>query len=99
MSEIPPLSGVAPGTVRPAGPSSTVLPAETRPASPAFEVLLERLEKRAAELEERSKTLSRPEELSGVLDAARASLEEAVHLGEGLLEAYRAARRTGEAGA
>jgi hypothetical protein len=65
-------------------------------AGPAFEALLERLTNHAAELEQRSRSLARPEEVSGAVDAARASLEDALTLGEELLEAYRAAQSRGE---
>jgi len=97
MSEIPRLP-VAP--LESAGPVTGATPAQesvrSGRTSPAFEVLLERLEARAAELEEKSKALSGPAELPGALDAARASLAEALHLGEELLEAYRAARHESE---
>ncbi len=68
----------------------------TRGASPAFQVLLERLSARAQELEEKSKTLDAPGDLPQAVDSARASLEDALSIGEKLLEAYRAARARGE---
>lgn len=81
-----------PGTVRAAdatrGPASAARPGAS---APAFEALLERLTARAAELEAQSQTLSDPAELPQALDTARASLAEALELGEGLLEAFRAA--------
>jgi hypothetical protein len=55
-------------------------------------VLLERLTARAAELREKSQSVETPEELPAALDSARASLEEALQLGNELLEAYRSAR-------
>ncbi len=67
--------------------------AGAKPNGPAFEVLLERLTTRAAELEEKSKTLSEPADLPGAVDAARSSLEDALALGEELMEAYRAAQQ------
>lgn len=96
MSEIPQLPPSAAESVRPAWPSGPSRPGELGSTAPAFEALLERLEARAAELQEKSKTLSDPAELPGALDTARVSLEEALHLGEELLEAYRAARSTPE---
>ena len=75
-------------------------PLDARQAGPAFEALLERLLASAAELEQRSRSLSSPQELPGAVDAARASLEDALTLGERLLEAYRASsspRAPGEA--
>jgi len=94
MSEIPQLPSTPLDSVRPAGAAS---PAQRSASArtPAFEALLERLEARAAELEEKSK-IKGPAELPGALDAARVSLEEAVRLGEELLEAYHAARRAPE---
>ncbi len=71
---------------------STPRAGTTQPAAPAFEALLERLTTRAAELEQKTKTLSAPEQLPGALDAARSSLEDALTLGEELLEAYRVAQ-------
>ena len=52
--------------------------------------------RRAKHWLEKSKTLSGPAELPGALDTARVSLAEALHLGEELLEAYRAARSAPE---
>jgi len=81
-----------PGTVRAAdaasGPASASRPSAS---APAFEALLERLTARAAELEAKSQALTDPAELPQALDTARASLAEALELGEGLLEAFRAA--------
>jgi hypothetical protein len=93
MNEIPKLPSAIEGlgAARSAGPTS---PART--GGPAFEALLERLSARAADLGEKSRTLSGPEELPQALDAARSSLEEALALGEELLEAYRASQRNAE---
>lgn len=97
MSEIPQLPGHPVDAARPTASANPALePAWTGPGVPAFEALLERLEVRAAELELKSKSLSGPAELPGALDTARVSLEEALHLGEELLEAYRAAQRASE---
>jgi len=96
MSEIPQVPAT-PLSIRPAGGTN---PAQKSASArtPAFEALLERLEARAAELEEKSK-ITGPAELPGALDAARVSLEEALRLGEELLEAYHAARRAPETNA
>ena len=61
--------------------------------TPAFRVLLERLAERAQELEAKSRALDEPAQLAGAVDAARASLEDALSLGDRLLEAYRVARQ------
>jgi len=68
-----------------------------RPGNPAFEVLLENLSTRAAELEQRARTFSAPAELAGAVDVARASLEEAESLGQSLLEAFRVAQQATQA--
>ena len=60
--------------------------------SPAFQVLLDRLQERARELEETRKTVDDPAQLAGAVDSARASLADALSLGEELLEAYRQAQ-------
>ena len=96
MGEIPHLPAAAPETVRSARHAVPPQAHEARRAGPAFEALLERLEARAAELDEKSKSLAGPGELPGALNTARVSLEEALHLGQELLEAYHAARRTQE---
>jgi len=70
--------------------------AESSEGTPAFEALLERLTTRAAELDTKSREVAGPEDLPGALDAARASLEDALTLGERLLEAYQAAQRRGQ---
>jgi len=92
LGDVPNLSPRVPetvgGTARPATGA-----AGAKPAGPAFEALLERLTTRAAELEEKSKTLNEPEDLPGALDAARSSLEDALALGGELIEAYRAAQQ------
>ena len=89
MSQTPHIPSTSAGSLRPARSSDA---AKTPEARPAFEALLERLTSRAAELEEKSKTLDAPDELPGAVDAARASLEDALQLGSELLEAYRASR-------
>ncbi|HED65204.1 MAG TPA: hypothetical protein ENJ09_06565 [Planctomycetes bacterium] len=61
-------------------------------ASPAFQVLLERLQKKAESLEATSKVLDDPKALAGAVDIARASLDDALSLSDRLLEAYREAR-------
>ena len=95
MSEtFQPLNGIAGGTRATNAPSKETGSKPT--TTPAFEVLLERLSRRAAELEQRSQTFEAPEELPGVVDAARETLADAMALGNDLLEAYRAAQRACE---
>lgn len=64
--------------------------------SAAFRALLENLEQRAAGL--RSEAPDSPRGLADAVDAARASLEDALDLKDRLLEAYRADLRRDGAG-
>lgn len=66
---------------------------EARASTPAFEALLDRLEQRAQRLRDREGEVNDPAGLSGAVDDARASLEDALSLGDRLLEAYRQASR------
>jgi hypothetical protein len=91
MADIPALPTSGPGALAPLT-STRANRAEAPGSSPAFEALLERLSARAAELDTKSRELASPADLPGAVDAARASLEDALTLGERLLEAYRAAR-------
>lgn len=93
MAETPPTSPIRPDPIRPAqAPKSPAAKADGV-ASPAFRALLERLEARADELAARSETLEDPALLPGAVDDARATLEDALSLGDRLLEAYREARQ------
>jgi hypothetical protein len=98
MSETPNLPALPSDSLRPIGSSRPARGPEPTAASPAFEVMLERLTARAAELEEKSRALAAPEDLPEAMDAARASLEDALHLGAELLEAFRAAQHGPESG-
>lgn len=69
----------------------------TSESGAAFRALLERLEERTRELSEHSRTLADASGLAGAVDTARASLEDALSLGDRLLEAYREARLQGGA--
>lgn len=70
---------------------------ESGASGAAFRVLLERLEERARELSEQSLEVADASGLAGAVDTARASLADAMTLGERLLEAYREARLQGGA--
>jgi len=58
---------------------------------PAFQALLEKLQQQARSLSEDSEAVARPEDLSGAVDRARATLDDALSLSDRLLEAYREA--------
>jgi|SoiMethySBSTD1v2_1073268.scaffolds.fasta_scaffold20226_4 hypothetical protein len=95
MSETPRAAPLVPDPTRATSIARQAAPAAPKSASPAFEALLERLTARASDLEERSRTLQAPEEVPAALDAARASLEDALTLSERLLEAYRRSQLPG----
>ena len=59
-------------------------------SSLAFRAILDRLADKAADLGEARKTMSAPEDLASAVGDAKQSLEEAVSLGDRLLEAVRA---------
>ena len=58
-----------------------------------FQALLERLELRALELSQASDAVREADGLAASVDHARASLHDALSLGDRLLEAYRQATR------
>ena len=62
---------------------------------PAFQSLLEKLQQQAKTLQQDSESVERPDELSGAVDRAQASLEQALSLSDKLLEAYREAQLGG----
>jgi len=63
----------------------------------AFQVLIEKLETQARELERDASRVESPADLAGAVDRAQASLEGALELSERLLEAFHASRRHSEA--
>ena len=64
----------------------------TRKTGETFRALLESLERRAGELEARSREELDSAELAGAVDAARESMHDALALQEDLLEAWRQSR-------
>jgi len=87
------LQPLGPETIRPQTPSSRAPAVHHDEKAPAFEALLEKLQSHAQVLGEKSQQVSDPEHLSGAVEAAKASLDDAVSLGDRLLEAYREARQ------
>jgi len=63
--------------------------AGSAPAGAAFHVLLERLETDARELEAQARSIENPKDLTGAVDRAHASLQDALSLSDRLVEAYR----------
>lgn len=72
-------------------------PADAK-AGAAFKALLERLEEETRRLARVSDGVNEARDLAGAVDVARESVEEAMQLGDELLEAYRAARQRAETG-
>jgi len=71
----------------PAGaPATSTSPAA---AGAAFQVLLERLQTNARELEVQARSIENPKDLTGAVDRAHASLQDALSLSDRLVEAYR----------
>lgn len=79
-----------PGGVGKVGGSTSKQPGGA--GGPAFQSLLEKLQQQARSLQQDSENIERPEELSGAVDRAQASLEQALSLSDQLLEAYREAQ-------
>ncbi len=67
--------------------------------SPAFRALLEQLEEKAQALGSQSLAVDGPEALGQAVDDARSSLEEALSIGDRLLDAYRESIQRGSASA
>lgn len=86
-----PGSAGQPDPTRPTGP----VPAKGEPRSAenesgvAFRALLDKLGEQARVLEETSKNVEDAANLAGAVEGAKASLDEALSLGEELLESYR----------
>ncbi len=68
-------------------------------AGAAFHALLERLETQARELEAQSRSIESPKDLTGAVDRAHASLQDALSLGDRLVEAYKEALARNQAAA
>ena len=67
-------------------------------AGAAFKALLERLEEGTRRLARASEGVNGARDLAGAVDPAGESIQEAMQLGDELLEAYRAARQRAETG-
>lgn len=87
----PKTSSLAQSAVR-AASSELVRPAAPQDATRgiAFRALLEQLDRDAQALERDATGIRGPEELAGAVDRAEASFQDALSLGDRLLEAYRA---------
>ena len=96
MGEPKPITSSPLQAPRPAGARGPAAAAPGQGAV-AFRALIERLEEHARALAAEAANVERPADLAGAVDKAHASLEDALALKEGLLEAWRAARLRGEA--
>ena len=83
---------VGPGGDRPSTNATSRAGAE----APAFRMLLDQLEQKAAALGAQSESVYGPEDLAGAVGDARASLEDALSIGDRILDAYREAVQRGE---
>jgi len=90
-----PTSGPAAGSVSGIGRSAPPKSAGADGGGPAFRALLDKLHEQARTLSEDSESVARPEDLSGAVDRARATLDDALSLSDRLLEAYREATQQG----
>jgi flagellar hook-basal body complex protein FliE len=75
----------------PAGAKTTNPNPGPAAAGAAFQALLERLETNARELEAQSQSIESPQDLTGAVDRAHASLQDVLSLSDRLVEAYREA--------
>lgn len=83
----PALRSVSPVGGRPSAEGST----SSEGAGTAFKALLDRLQQQAQTLSADSEAVEKPEDLSGAVGRARATLDDALSLSDQLLEAYREA--------
>ena len=91
-------SSFGPGGNAPLNRSRGVTPGQTEKGKtadgtggPAFHALLEKLQQSARSLSADSENVDKPDELSGAVDRARSTLNDALSLSDQLLEAYRQA--------
>jgi len=88
MKDLPIVPGRETGKIHgsPAAPASV----ETRSAPPiSFQALIERLRDQALTLEKTAAEPLNAQELSGAVHTAEASLQDALSIADGLVEAYR----------
>ena len=90
MNEALPIPTSAPSSVRATPPAPASATASGSQPSIEFRALLERLREQAQSLERSTEKALGASELPGAVKEARESLDGALSLAEGLLEAYRA---------
>jgi len=88
MKQLPIVPGLEAAKLQAAPPK----PASGSRPPIAFEALLERLRAQAKTLEETAKEPLNAQELHGAVHAAHASLQDALTIADGLVEAYRSDR-------
>ncbi|MFT5287754.1 MAG: hypothetical protein ACI8TQ_003942, partial [Planctomycetota bacterium] len=74
-------------------PKGTAGSTETKAQGAVFKALLEKLDAKARTLEEQTLGVDDAKDLAGAVEGAKASLAEALSLGEELLESYRQIRQ------
>ena len=80
-------------------PKGTASTAETKKQGAVFKALLEKLDAKARTLEEQTLGVDDAKDLAGAVEGAKASLAEALSLGEELLESFRQSRQQGDGAA
>lgn len=90
MNDAMPLPTTSASPVRPAPSAPTSAPTTSSQPSIEFRALLERLREQAQSLERSTEKAIGASDLPGAVKEARESLDGALSLAEGLLEAYRA---------
>ena len=78
------------GGADPLGGAASKPSAKKSEGSTAFRALLDNLAQKATDLGQASQSVGAPEDLADAVENARKSLEDAMSLGDSLLEAYRA---------
>jgi hypothetical protein len=91
VSELPILPGLEAARIQAPPPSPAKAEHGSTP-SISFEILLERLREKARALEATAQAPLNAQELPGAVHDAQASLQDALKLADGLVEAYRSSR-------
>ena len=88
MKDIPIVQAREPATIKPAAGAPARIQSSTEP-SIAFRALIERLREQARTLEQSAEKPLKAGDLPGAVQAAQASLHDALSIADGLVEAYR----------
>lgn len=86
-------SGAEPNRIGAAPGKGTASKVDTKEQGVAFRALLEKLGEKARILEEQTRGVDDASNLAGAVEGAKASLDDALSLGEELLESFRQSRQ------